>query len=215
MNLGKEIDEFKLSFRKGNALTKVVMIVGFLLTLSSLTELSSKVIAWKGFILEGLFFYKTIFVGPIIQFSSIIGLTYSENEIHAATVLAMCIIIGMRVEAVGQQVAYRKISETHGKEVKPNLLYLWIVAIFAPLFIWVGYGFTSSDTNVFLLILFSFLYPVFLVLPKMIMYKFFDFEFFERDSFSYFKSYYIYIMALLLIICIFAGINSGLEVEPV
>lgn len=65
LDLNKEIDELKKSFKEGNALTRVVMAMVFILSLSSLAELSSKIVAWKGFILNGLGFYRSIFVEPV------------------------------------------------------------------------------------------------------------------------------------------------------
>lgn len=214
LNLDKEFDELKKSFREGNALTKVVMVLGFILSLSSLTELSSKIVAWKGFILNGLDFYRTLFVEPVTYLSSIIGLSYTELEIHAATVSSTCIVIGMRVQAMGQKVAFRKISEKYGNEVRPNLTFFWVLGTVVPMGIWLLYGLRDPAVYTWSVMFASMFLPLFMTAPKIILSKFGDYEFFEQGSFSYFKSYYIYVASLILIICILAAINSGLKDNP-
>lgn len=210
LDLNKEIDEIKKSFKEGNALTRVVMAIGFILSLSSLAELSSKIVAWKGFILNGLAFYRSIFVEPVTYLTSNIGLSYTELEIHVATVSSICIAIGMRVQAMGQKVAFRKISERYGNEVKPNLTFYWVLAIVAPIGIWLWYGLGDPTIHTWWFIFVSMFLPLFMTVPKLILSKLGDYEFFEQGSFSYFKSYYIYISSLLLIICLLAAVNSGL-----
>jgi hypothetical protein len=211
LDLNKEFNELKKSFKEGNALTRVVMVTCFILSLSSLAELSSKIVAWKGFILDGLGFYRSIFVEPVTYLTSSIGLSYTELEIHIATVSSICITIGMRIQAVGQKVAFRKISEKYENEVKPNLTFFWILAIVGPIFIWLWYGLGDPTVYTWWVISVSMFLPVFMTVPKIILSKFGDYEFFEQGSFSYFKSYYIYVASLILIICILAAINSGLK----
>ncbi|WP_069478123.1 heme transporter CcmC [Sulfurospirillum halorespirans] len=210
MDLSKEVNELKKSFKEGNMLTKIIMGIGFFITLSSLTELSSKIIAWKGFIWDGLRFYQSIFVEPVSSLSSHIGLNYTELEIHVATISSICIAIGMRVQIMGQKVAFRNISEKYGKEVIPNLTFFLIAAIVAPIGIWLWYGLNNPTIYIWWVIFVSMFLPLFIVVPKIILTKFCDYEFFEQGNFSYFKSYYIYIFSLLLIICILAAINTGL-----
>ncbi|EJG0014212.1 heme transporter CcmC [Vibrio parahaemolyticus] len=216
MNFDKEIGEFKSSFRQGNALTKVTMVMGFILTLTSLAELSSKIVVWKGFILSGIEFYKSFFVEPVISIASIAGLHYSELELHVATISSICIVTGMRIQAIGQQVAFREISERYGNEVKPNLLFYWVVAVVAPIGLWLWYGFGNPTIYPWWSVFAALFFPVFIVIPKIFMAKFAGYEFFEQNNFSYFKSYYIYVGALILFICMLAAINSGIrgDVEP-
>ena len=62
MDINKKVGEFKESFRNGGILTKILLVFGFLFTLSSIASLSGVIIEWKGFILEGLKFYQSFFV---------------------------------------------------------------------------------------------------------------------------------------------------------
>ncbi|MBB1332760.1 MULTISPECIES: heme transporter CcmC [unclassified Pseudoalteromonas] len=211
LDLSKEFNEVKNAFKEGNTLTRIVMVMGFFLLLSSMAELSGKIVAWKGFILDGLKFYHSIFVEPVTYLSSHIGLNYTELEIHVATVSSICISIGMRVQIMGQKVAFRNISERYGNEVKPNLAFFWVVGIIAPIGIWLWYGFKEPTIYTWWVIFVSIFLPLFMIVPKVILSKLGDYEFFEKGSFSYFKSYYIYISSVLLIICILAAINSGLK----
>ncbi len=213
LDLNKEIDELKKSFKEGNALTKIVMVIGFLLSLSSLAELSSKIVAWKGFILSGLDFYRSLFVEPVTYLASNFGLSYTELEIHVATVSSISIAIGMRIQIMGQNVAFQKISERYGSEVKPNHIPLWVIAIVAPIGIWLWYGLDDPTIHTWWVIFVALSLPLFVIVPKLILSKLGDYEFFEKGSFSYFKSYYIYISSLLLIICVLAAINLGLNSE--
>ena len=214
LDLNKEIKELKRSFNEGNALTRVVMVTCFILSLSSLAELSSKVVAWKGFILNGLDFYRSIFVDPVTYLTSNIGLSYTELEVHVATVSSICVAIGIRVQIMGQKVAFRKISEKYCNEVKPNLTLFRVLGIVTPIGIWLWYGLGDPTIYTWWVIFVSIFLPLFMTIPKIILSKFGHYEFFEQGSFSYFKSYYIYVTSMVLIICILAAINSGLKDNP-
>ncbi len=187
------------------------MVTSFILSLSSLAELSKKIVAWKGFILSGLGFYRSIIVEPVTYLTSNIGLSYTELEIHVATVSSISIVIGKRVQVLGQKVAFRKISEKYGNEVKPNLTFFWTLGILAPIGMWLWYGLGKPTIYTWGVIFVSMFLPLFMIVPKIIISKLGDYEFFEKGSFSYFKSDYIYIASLILIICILAAINSGLK----
>jgi hypothetical protein len=214
MDLKKEIAEFRDSFRDGGVLTRTILILGFFFSLSSLTSLSSTIVEWKGFILEGIKFYQLYFVDPIASAASNFGLSYSQSEIHAATVSSICVTVGMRILAVGQQVAFRVINKKYNSDLKPSLAFYWGMAIAYPIGIWVWYGISDPVIRPWVLAIVTVSYPVFIVVPKFIMSKF-DSEYFEKSDFSYFKSYYAYLGALLLIVCVLAAINTGLkESEP-
>lgn len=211
MDLNTEIREFKSSFAEGNILTRILLVMGFFLTLSSLAELSGKIVKWKGFILDGLNLYNLLFVQPILLVSSHIGFSYTELEIHTATVSSICIAIGMRVQMMGQKVAFQKISERYGNEVNPNLMSFWLIGVFAPVGLWILYGLKNPSVNVWWLIFVAMFLPFFMTIPKVIISKFNEHVFYERGSFSYFKSYYLYIASLLLVLCVLAAINSGIS----
>lgn len=212
MNLKKEISEFYTAYKEANVLVKVLLILGFFLNLSSLTSLSSIIVEWKGFILEGIKFYQSFFVEPILSGATIVGLNYTNIEIHVATVTSVCFVIVMRIQAMGQKVAFRKINERYKSDIKPNLTFYLIMAIVLPIGIWFWYG--IADPTIYpLLVTFAVLFfPSFVIIPKIMLSKV-GYEYFEKNDFSYFKSYYIHLLTLLIIIGVFAAINLGLNTE--
>lgn len=194
-------------------MTRIFLILGFFFSLSSLTSLSSTIVEWKGFILEGIEFYQLYFVEPIASSASNFGLSYSRSEIHAAIVSSICVTVGMRILAVGQQVAFRVINKKYNSNLKPNLTVFWGVAIAYSIGIWVWFGISESVIRPWFLALSIVFYPFFIVVPKIIWSK--SGGYFEKGEFSYFKSYFAYLSALLLIVCVLAAINTGLkESEP-
>jgi hypothetical protein len=215
MDLRKEIDVFRDSFREGGVLTRIVLILGLFFSLSSLTSLSSRIVEWKGFILEGIKFYQVYFVDPIASSALNFGLSYSQIEIHTATVSSICVTVGMRILALGQQVAFREINKKYNSDLKPNLTIYWIMAIAYSIGIWLWYGISDPIIRPWSIGIFTVFYPAAIVLPKIILSKMYDAAYYEKNVFSYFKSYYAYLGALLLIVCVLAAINTGLkESEP-
>ena len=90
----------------------------------------------------------------------------------------------------------------------------WVIGIFVPIGIWVWYGISNPTIRPWYVILVSTLYPAFIVIPKIIMSKF-GYEQYEKNNFSYIKSYYAYMAAIFIIIGALAAINLGLhEPEP-
>ncbi len=211
MGFDSDLKEFQKSFSEGNILTKICVGLLFFLALSSLTSLSSKVVEWKGFILTGLSFYQSFFVKFIASTSANIGLNYTAQEIHVATVSSISIILGMRVQAMGQIVAFHKINERYASSLKPNLTLYWFLAIALPVGIWVWYGVSNPVIRIWWVTFSCVFLPIFMTIPKIIMSKF-GYEYFEKNEFSYFKNYYMYVGALLISICVLGAINSGLAV---
>lgn len=210
MDIKKEVEAFKESFLHGGILTKILLILGFVFTVSSLTSLSSVVIGWKGFILEGIYFYQSHFVRPVISAASFLSLEYSKTEIHVATISSICVSVGMRLLAEGQKAAFREINSRYGSELTPNVGKYWAIAILLTIGIWAWYGLSNPTIRPWYVILVSIFYPAFIVVPKVIMSKF-GFEQFERNHFNYFKAYYAYMTAVFIVIGSLAAINSGLN----
>ena len=214
MDISKEIEEFRKAFKEGGLLTRLFLLLGFLLSISSLTSLSSVIFEWKGFILEGIHFYQQYFVETVASLAIPIGLSYSQEEIHTATISSIIVAIGMRLLAIGQLVAFRVISEKYGSNIKPNLNFYWVMATLYPVGVWVWYGVSDPQLRPWLTVVVTICYPVFIVAPKFVLAKFGN-EPLEKGRYSYFKSYYMYILSLVLIVCALAAINLGLsEKEP-
>jgi len=214
VDMSKELLEFKEAFKKGGILTKILLILGFFFTVSSITSLSSVVIEWKGFILETLNFYHMYFVNPISSAASLFGLHYSKMEIHLATISSVCVTVGMRLLAAGQRIAFREINAKYNSNLSPSMTLYWVLGIGFPIGIWGWYGFSDPIIRPWVTLFVSVFYPAFIVLPKLIMSKF-GWLIYENGHFSYIKGYYSYMAAIFLIIGVLAAVNSGLqEIKP-
>ena len=214
MDLNKEITGVKPSFKEGGILTKIFSLLSFFISLSSLTSISSYVIEWKGVILDAINFYQYYYVGSISSISSIIGLSYSEMEIHVATVCSISITVGMRILATNQKAVFRAINNKYGSALEPKMTSYWVISIVTPIAIWSVYGLTDSEIQLWLVATITLVYPVFLVAPKLVMSKNGE-DNFEDNYTNYFKRYYAYFASFIIIIGVLAAINTGLqEKEP-
>jgi hypothetical protein len=210
MDLNKEISGFKDSFAGGGVLTRTLLIFGFIFTVSSVTSISSKVIAWKGFILDALNFYQLYFVNTISTVASLVGFHYSTTEIHIATISTICVTVGMRLLAAGQKVAFQQINAKYNSELEPSMAMYWFLGVAVPIGLWGWYGLSDPVIRPWYVIFVTVFYPAFIVVPKLIMSKF-GWVTYEKAHFSYFKSYYAYMGAIVVIIGALAAINSGLQ----
>ena len=213
MDLNKELSEFTSSYKNGGILTRVFLVLGFFFTLSSLTSLSSTIIEWKGFILNGINFYKEFFVIPVSSVASAIGFSYTETEIHVATVISFTITTGMRLLAAGDDIVYRKINQNYNSSLKPRRIHLWAVAVLGAMGIWFLYGIFNPPIHIWLVLVTTLFYPIFLIFPKIISSKL-DKNLIKEDYLNYFKQYYIYMFLFVIVICIFAAVNTGLKETP-
>jgi hypothetical protein len=211
MGMLSDLNEFSLKkFKAFGPLGKLLMVIAYFIAVSAITTLADVVFQWKGFILQGVKFYVEFVVNPLILFSSYIGLKYDRNEIHAAVLGTISILIGMRLLADGQIAAYKIISARYKCEVKPNLVLYRAIGITFPIGIWLWYGLTEQSPNFLVLIPIVLLYPVFIVIPKIIMTKFDKGAYFEKEEFSYFVTYYAYVAYVLLAVGVLGAINLGL-----
>jgi hypothetical protein len=210
MSIKSDYDEILNTFGKIGPLGKLFLIISLFFSVSSITSLADKIFEWKGFIQAALTAYRSYFVNPITSSASNIGLTYSPNEIHAAVLGSISISIGMRLMAAGQSVAFNIINEKYRSELKPNLLFYWIAGTLFPIGIWLWYGLSIRTPNILLATLSFLTYPIIIVITKIIIDKFiFQGGYLEKDSFSYLRSYYSYVLTVFLIVGIFGAINAG------
>ncbi|WP_397471938.1 hypothetical protein [Rheinheimera sp.] len=206
IDISKEVEEFQKAFKEGGLLTRLFLVLGFFFSISSLTSLSSVIVDWKGFILEGINFYQHYFVETVVSVASPLGLSYSQAEIHTATISSITVAIGMRILAVGQLAAFRVINEKYKSDLKPNLNFYWAMAILYAVCIWVWYGVADPQIRPWVAACVTVFYPIFIVAPKYML-ALFGSASLEKGRYSYFKSYYIYVISLVLIVCALAAIN--------
>ena len=212
MGFKSDYEEMTSSFEKMGVLGKLFIGVSFFITVSSVTSLSEVVFKWKGFILEALKAYQKYFVETLKEYGLQIGLNYQDYEIHSAVILTTVFVLGMRLLMLGQKIAFDEINKLYNGDLKPKLLFFKLNIIFFPLLIWLGYGFSEMVFNLSCHLFLALIYPVFLVVPKVLMCWMSDSNscYLERHRFNYFKFYYSYMLAVFIFVGILAAINLGL-----
>lgn len=210
LNIEKDWSNIRRVFRDAGVLTKLFLIVSFILAPSAIASLSETIFTWKGFILEAINFYRGYFVEPVRSLSAHFGLRYSENEIHAATLLSISVATSMRILSLGQVVAFNEINERYNSSLIPSLAPFWAIGFAFFVGIWVWYGLTEQMVRLWTVTLVFILSPAFIFVPKMIMTKF-KYEYFEKGKFNYFLAYYAYVIFVFLIVGILAAVNAGLK----
>ncbi|WP_024850987.1 hypothetical protein [Hydrogenovibrio kuenenii] len=209
MNILKEFTEVKANFQKSSILFKIISVLGFFLSFSSLTSISNSIVEWKGFILDALNFYNFYYVNTIRSFSGMIGLSYRPVEIHVATVSSICMITEIRA----QKSTLESMNRKYDSNDKPQLLSLWIIGGVTVSGLWIWFGLFEPKIHALLNIIFLILLPIFMTLPTFIplMPKpSFD-NLMKEASATYFKKYYFYLGSLFLVVCILAAINTGIH----
>ncbi|MEM6720327.1 MAG: hypothetical protein AAF611_13460 [Bacteroidota bacterium] len=77
MSLKSDIDEILKEWKTSSKWFKIVVIVSAFITLSSVASLSDTIFAWKGFILDGVEFYRITILEPIRHLFLIIDIKLS------------------------------------------------------------------------------------------------------------------------------------------
>ncbi len=66
MDLRKELRELSGLYESVGPINKLLLVISFFLSISSIASLSETVFKWKGFILDGIQFYQAFLASPII-----------------------------------------------------------------------------------------------------------------------------------------------------
>ncbi|WP_281212834.1 hypothetical protein [Shewanella insulae] len=212
MKFENEYKELVKQFWSVGPLGKLVLVLLFFLSVSSITSLSDVVFKWKGFILGAINIYQEYFVFSLTKIALYLNMSYSESEINTAVFMSISVSVGMRMLMVGQKVAFKKINERYNSDLVPSLTVYKVIMWFFPIAIWLWYGVTVQTPKFWFTALVFVFYPVFLVVPKVLMSKF-DSEnesYWEKGEFNYFKVYYSYVGAIILFVCVLGAINAGI-----
>ena len=89
MSIQSDIDEAKKLWNNSSLFTKILIGVSLFLTVSSVTSLADTIVSWRGFIADGLEFYRSWVIDPIHNGARRIGLSYTENEVDMIIVAAV------------------------------------------------------------------------------------------------------------------------------
>lgn len=82
MALIDDIKSAKNLWKNGTILTRVFIVISTFLATGAIASLSNVVFAWKGFILDGINFYRNIIVQPLLQLAEIFSLEISSIEVN-------------------------------------------------------------------------------------------------------------------------------------
>ncbi len=80
MSIRDDVEELRGIWAKGSWPTRLFFLLSFFLTASSITSLSDVVFGWKGFILDGVEFYRTYITGTLRSLAAILSLEISRQE---------------------------------------------------------------------------------------------------------------------------------------
>jgi hypothetical protein len=89
MSLLGEIEEAKKIWQQSGWPIRALIVLSMFLMVNSVASLSDVVFEWKGFILDGLEFYRRWVTEPIRSVTEAVGLTYGENEIDRIMVASI------------------------------------------------------------------------------------------------------------------------------
>ena len=210
MNIKNELAHLASDFKEAGILAKIFLLSGFFMSFSSIASLSKKVFEWKGFFLEAINFYQVVYVDNVVRLASLLGLHYSQSEVHVVTVLSIAVVVGMRTLAQSQIAIFNEINQKHGTDIEPKFTFLWIAAVATPLCTWVVYGIADPSFSPWSIALVTLGYPLFMFIPQILLVRFV----YKSDSpsdYGYIKAYYQYILSILILVGILAAINLGLS----
>ena len=89
MGMYSELEEAVDLWDKSSNIKRSIIIISVFFTISSLTSLSDTIFKWKGFILDGLNFYKTFISGSIIDFFDVFSIIIYQNTVDFMVLLIL------------------------------------------------------------------------------------------------------------------------------
>lgn len=88
MGVKGDIEEASKLWKRSSLFTRLFVVVSVIVSSSSIASLSESIFKWKGFILEGLEFYKNYLVDPFRSYAHQIGLDFTVKDTHALVILS-------------------------------------------------------------------------------------------------------------------------------
>lgn len=183
MGLIAEIEEIKKHWRDGSTTTKVLICFSTFMTFSSLASLSDTIVKWKGFILDGINFYRTWVSLPLINIIQSFGLNFNQSSLDFMVILFLQFFAIARVN--------------YCRDGKKGF---WVTVLFSSLFY---FSFTIIFLYFFGRIYSYHLLPVFFVLvlyPQGSGYS-------KKDKIAYYTPVVLSVTAILFL----SAINKGLS----
>lgn len=101
MGILSELEEIKSIWSRSSAPVRTILAVSAFFTVTSVTSLSDAIFHWKGFILNGVTFYREWFSGPIREVALDLGIVLVPEAIDIVIVYAIWFIAIIRKNIVG------------------------------------------------------------------------------------------------------------------
>jgi hypothetical protein len=92
MGLKDDLIEAKELWTNSSWVMKCIIGISMFLTISSVTSLSDVFFGWKGFILDGVEFYRTYLIGPVVYLISVFGVKLQPLDIDAFIVIILFVV---------------------------------------------------------------------------------------------------------------------------
>lgn len=89
MGLLGDFKEYKESFSKSPTLVKAIIIIAFFMSISSFTSLADQIFQWRGFILDGVQFYRNYVTDPVRNLLSSISIHYTSTAIDLLIIMGL------------------------------------------------------------------------------------------------------------------------------
>lgn len=78
MGFSEDINNSIKDWKKSSLIWKIITVIAVFFAISSITSLSEVVIGWKGFLLDGVEFYRSVIKRPVNNFFGSIGLNFTS-----------------------------------------------------------------------------------------------------------------------------------------
>ncbi len=108
MSIKDDFNEAIELWENATLLSKLILSISLFLTFSSVTSLSDSIFEWKGFIRDGVEFYRFWLVSPLANIARKLAINWSPSDIDFLVIQGMLIVSMMRVTLYGFQIGYLK-----------------------------------------------------------------------------------------------------------
>lgn len=119
MGIKGDLDEAKQLWKNSSWMMRLFVLLSVFVTTSSIASLSDIVFKWKGFILDGIQFYREYIAQPVAGFFDVLGLNYSLVDVNVFMLVSL--YAGSYFRAMGLQQLWNDLKE---KPISDTLTYL-------------------------------------------------------------------------------------------
>lgn len=200
MSLKDDIDQIKQLWADSTWVMKIIMVLTLFISSSSLASLSDVVFEWKGFIQDGVQFYTSWIMKPILTLLEVIGL---KLTLSMANYIVMCSLM---------IAGYFKAYWTGRDNVTNKLKFSILVTLFVSTVV-IGvigsYTYDEGENFDYSYALFNMFIVLVIVAPVI----FFILKCLRQSIKFNFTAYYVTIGVPIMVVLILGAINTGLLYE--